>query len=364
MKYLYPLSLLLLLVACQKEEKKVIDRTKTDWAFYQLKGDVKSISLKSNLVDASLQKGKTQHENMSDHDTDLDFNKNGMLVREKQWRDATRPFEETTYNGRENKLLKLQYINNAVGIKTEYLWDKTGKNNTAITRRNTDNSQIDRIEMKYKDGHMIEKITYNAQNNPLDKVTYVYDSKGNLRGENIYLHSEYVQYKTKYDYDNKNRIVAESRYDKDSKPVYTTTYQYKGNNLIKKETTNEKKVVDYSEQFNYDPKGNMISHITFERYDNSNTVDKYIYDALGNKTDWTVLRNDVPAMKASFKYDDKNNLTATHAVDGSGKVIEEKLYKFEYDTQGNWTKKTVNINGKPAFVAERTITYFGEGDEE
>lgn len=360
MKYFYPICLLLFLAGCQKEDEKkeVIDRAKTDWAFYNLNGDVKSISTKSfTVVNAAGGKGKPQHENGTDRDTDLTFNEEGMLIKEKLWKNGIKPYSETTFEGRERITNAVQFINGIPGVKTEYLWDSEG-NNTAITKRNADHTPMSRIEMKYRKGNMIEKITYNAQNNPIDKKTYSYDDKGNKIGEAIYLRSEYVQYKLHYKYNDKNKLIEEAQYDKDGKLLYRTTYVYKGDNLIKTETFNDKGEVEYSEKSNYDKNGNLTAQVIYEKFSNTTTVEKYQYDSFNNKIMVSVSNNDVPVFKISYKYDDKNNVIASNAFDGHGKPRDSRAYTYKYDDKGNWIEKTVAIGGKSSFIVERSIKYF------
>ncbi|AWH86703.1 hypothetical protein HYN59_17025 [Flavobacterium album] len=357
MKYLYPLALLLVLVSCRDEEtKESVDRSKADWPFYKLEGNVKEVSEKSYEIDAAGQKGGTKNEIASSHDNDLTFNEKGMLVSEKLWLNATTPFEEIKYNGRENMLSKVQYINGQIGIKTENSRDKSG-NITGIIRRNADNSQIDRIAMTYEGKKLMEKKTFNNQDNPNDRITYVYDSNGNLKGENLYLGSEYVQVKNLYEYDGQNRKISESRYSKD-KPLYTMTYGYDGKNVTKKETTDGKGVVLNSEKSSYDKKGNLVKRYTIDNSDKSEVMDSYTYDSKGNVTSWTMTRNNAPEMRVVYKYDGHNNATAVKTVNGKGEIIDDRTYTYEYDDKGNWTKKTVTLNNKPFTVVERKITYF------
>lgn len=360
MKYLYSLSILFILASCQKEEKKApIDHAKTDWAFYKLEGNVKSVTTKSWQTNDKLEKLKTMHEDMSAHNGTLTFDESGMLVSEKYYYNDA-PFLETTYKGREKTQQSTQYINNAPGIKTEYGWDKTGKNNTSITRRNADNTQIDRVEMKYQGNNLAQKITYNAQNNPTDKVAYIYDNKGNVIQEDIYMASEYVQYKAIYKYDKKNRKISEARYDKDSKKHFESTYEYEGDNLMKKYTTNKKGELEYSEDYTYDKKGNVLTQTTYENYEKSTTVDTYTYDEKGNKATWNVTKNGKLFMRANFTYDTHGNNTKTEVFDANGTLVDNREYVFEYDTKGNWTKKISKVKGVPQFIAEREISYIEE----
>lgn len=358
MKYLYLITIVLVLASCGEEEKKKpLDMTKTDWQFYKLEGNVKSVSEKSfEIMDAAGQKGGTKHEIASSHDNDLSFNEKGMLVSEKLWLDSTTPFEDIKYSGRENMLSRVQYINGQIGIKTENSRDKSG-NITGIIRLNADNSQIDRIAMTYNGKKLTEKKTFNNQDNPNDRITYLYDDKGNLKGENLYLGSEYVQVKNLYDYDGQNRKVAESRYSKDS-PLYKTTFEYDGKNIVKKETTDAKGIVLNSEKSKYDKKGNLLERYTTDNSDKSEVFDSYKYNDKGNVTSWTVTRNGAPEMQVLYKYDGHNNVTAVKSVNGKGQVIDNRAYAYEYDDNGNWTKKTVVVNDKPFTVVERKITYF------
>ena len=358
MKYLYLLTIALaLLTSCadEKKQEKSIDPAKTDWAFYKLKGNVKSVSEKSFRYLNGM-KGGTGNEIASAHDTDLEFNDNGMLVLEKKW-NAAIPYEETTFNGKNIPIKKTQYMAGVPAIITENLWDASFKENSSITRRNPDNTQIDRIVQTYKGGRMTEKLTYNMQNNPIDKIGYRYDKSGNLTGEDLYLGVNIVKVKNKYEYDSKNRKIAESSYSEE-KLIYKSTYIYSNNNLVKRETIDGKGKVEFIESFVYDGKGNILTHFTHEEPDNSNSEEQFTYDANNNVLTWTIIKKDAPTIKVMYTYDSNNNITATKTSEITGKVIDDRAYKYEYDATGNWTKKTVRLNGQQAFIVERAISYF------
>lgn len=361
MKFVYPLCLVLLVLAsCQDEKKETpLDRTKTDWPHFRLEGNVKTVSEKSfEALDNTWQKGQAMHEIASNHNTDLTFNEKGMLVLEKKWIGEGVPFEETKYNGRENMLSKTQYINGQPGIKTQQDRDKAG-NITGIVRRNGDNSQLDRIAMTYNGKNLTEKKSFNGQDNPNDRIAYIYDKKGNMIIESMYLNTQDVQVRNKYDYDSQNRKISETRYSKD-KMLYKTFYGYDGKNLVKKETTDDTGAIKYREKSKYDNKGNLLEHYTVDSYDQSITMDTYQYDNKGNMTSWTVTRNNKPEMQAVYTYDDHNNRISAKTSNDKGETVDMRAYTYEYDIQGNWIKKTVTLNGKPLVVAERSITYFSE----
>lgn len=350
--------LALLTIACGKEEKEnngVTDREKTDWAFYGLKGNVKSVSEKSYLLTNGLKGASGRENNVRDYD--MHFDENGMLTLKKQYRKDTIPYDEVTFNGKDRMVKKMQFIKGKPGIITEYLWD-AGKNNTSVTRRNPDNSQIDRIEMKYKGKNLIEKTTFNKQNTPIDIITYDYDAKNNLTGENYFLGVQAVQVKNVYEYDADNKKIGEVRYSNGS-VVSKTAIEYDSNGrIISEETTDDKGELEYSEKFLYDAKGNIRSHITFRRVDNIQSEELFEYDARNNKTTVTYAEGSAVKMKTGYTYDENNNITSTKTVDGSGTIADERRYVYEYDTTKNWTKKTIYISNQPKFVEERTVTYY------
>lgn len=357
MKYFYPFIALLILASCQKDEKKTIDHKDTDWAFYKLEGNVKSITTKSWQVNENLEKLKTKHEDQSSRNSDLIFDEDGFLTDEKLYITEA-PLEILKYKGREKKQEIIQYINNVPAIKTSYDWDASGVNNLAITRRNSDNSQIDRVEMEYQKNKLAKKTTFSSQNAPNEKITYIYDSKGSVVEENYYNSTDEVQYKVVYKYDKKSKKISDARYTGDGKKNYETISSYDGDNLIRKFVNNNKGETEFSEDFTYDSKGNVITHLTYENIDKSKTLDKFSYDDKGNRIGWQVYKNDVPFMAGRFTYDSHNNQISVIGIDANNKEVDRREYTYAYDAKGNWTKKTVKINGVPQFVAERTITYF------
>lgn len=357
MRYLYSFSLLFILASCQKDEKKVIDHDKTDWAFYKLNGNVKSITTKSWEVNEKLEKVKTMHEDLSTRNSDLIFDEDGLITNEKTYLTEF-PIEIITYKGREQKQEVVQYIDNQPVIKTSYDWDTTGKNNIAITKRNGDNSQIDRVEIEYHQGYPVKKTTLSAQNIPTEKTTYINDSKGNVLEEDFYLETNSVQYKAIYKYDKKGNVTSDARYSADGKKLYETISAYKGNNMVKRYTVNDKGIIEYSEDFTYDAKGNKTSRINFIKPENSKNTDKFVYDDKGNKVSWQVLKNDILLMTANFAYDSHNNQTLVASTDSNINEVDRREYSYEYDKKGNWTKKTVTVNNKPGYLVERTIIYY------
>src|SRR5438034_7272487 len=67
-----------------------------------------------------------------------------------------------------------------------------------------------------------------------------------------------------------------------------------------------------------------------------------------------------------YKYDDKGNISEMTLVNADGSLVSKEVYKYEFDSVGNWVKMTTSVavveNGKIAFepteVTYRTIFYY------
>lgn len=356
MKYLYSALALFLLVSCGKE-KKPIDYSKSDWESFGLKGHVKSISEKSFSAekDSSGQK-VAMREDFSQYDTEMEFDTGGKLILEKKLLSNGNLFEQTKFNGREQRLEYIQYANGQPTVKTTYKWDKTGKINLEVSRNNVDNTLIERTAIRAEKGFPEEKITYNSQNLVSDRVEYLYDNDTILIGENLYLNKDFIQYRTLIEYKDKKKS-AEIKSDKDGKTLSRINYEYDGDQLVAKTNFNEKNEIDYYEKFSYDEKGNMIIRTTFNPFDGE-MREVFEYDANKNKTSWTVYKGEKIEMRARYTFDKYNNMTSYKFTGANDEYIDGKSYSYAYDSKGNWLKKTTFINGKPKFILERKITYY------
>lgn len=354
MKYLYPALALIFLVSCGKE-KKPINYSKSDWASFDLKGHVKTVSEKSFSID-SLGKKAAMRENFSEHNSDLHFDESGRLVLEKKFISEGSPFEEIKYAGRGHKVEYIQYASGKPAVKTTYSWDKSGRHNTIIARNNPDGTQIEKTEIKLKKGLPVEKISYNLQNIITDRIEYLYDNDTILIGENLYLNKETVQYRNLFEYKDKKR-TSETKSDSNGKMLSSTKYEYDGDKLVSKINYDEKNEIDNYEKFSYDDKGNVVVHSSFSKMDGE-LRDIYEYDANNNKISWTISKGDKHEMRAIYTYDKHNNLTSYKFTGRDDEIIESKEYAYVYDKKGNWIKKTTLIANKPKFVLERKITYY------
>lgn len=355
--YILPAAVMLLLVSCKSDKKETddtsVDPKKTDIYADKLNGKVKSVSEKSfSFADGAkgapaAEPGKT--------DIDLQYDANGMLTAEKKYI-AGNIAQEITYKGRNIPVKLIHYNNGAPSMTTQYSYNKYGSRTSEI-RRTSANIQIDKVEMVYKGKNMVEKNTYNNQNTLIGKVTYDYDKAGNVTEENIYNEMQIVKVQIVYEYDPNGKKTGETGYN-NSKVAYKTSYAYKGDKLMRKITTNEKGQVEYVDAFEYDANGNITKHETSEPGIKKRSVETNAYDKNNNLTSSTITENDKMLSRSVFAYDKNDNVIMAKVADSTGKIIDNRMYTYTYDSKNNWTKKEIKVNNKPAFIVERTVTYY------
>ena len=92
------------------------------------------------------------------------------------------------------------------------------------------------------------------------------------------------------------------------------------------------------------------------------------YDLKGAKTQnqYFPIEGATLTGREVYKYDDKGNISEMTLVNADGSLVSKEVYKYDYDSVGNWVKMIASIavveNGKIAFepseVTYRTIFYY------
>ena len=85
----------------------------------------------------------------------------------------------------------------------------------------------------------------------------------------------------------------------------------------------------------------------------------YKYDVKGNKIESNFYNADGSLDgKVTYKYDEKGNMIEENDYRADGILESKRTYKYEFDTTGNWIKKTFTADGKPKELTERVIEYY------
>ena len=103
--------------------------------------------------------------------------------------------------------------------------------------------------------------------------------------------------------------------------------------------------------------------------DNKRTVlETAEYDLKGSKTrnQYFPVEGATLTGREVYKYDERGNISEMTLVSADGSLVSKEVYKYEYDSVGNWVKMTTSVavveNGKIGFEASemtyRTIFYY------
>src|SRR5437773_5674503 len=92
------------------------------------------------------------------------------------------------------------------------------------------------------------------------------------------------------------------------------------------------------------------------------------YDVKGSKTQnqYFPIAGATLTGREVYKYDDKGNISEMTLVNADGSLVSKEVYKYEFDSVGNWVKMTTSIavvenakiNFEPSEITYRTIFYY------
>src|SRR5215831_493485 len=92
------------------------------------------------------------------------------------------------------------------------------------------------------------------------------------------------------------------------------------------------------------------------------------YDVKGAKTQnqYFPVAGATLTGRETYKYDDKGNISEMTLLNADGSLLSKEIYKYEFDSMGNWVKMTTSvavvenqkIEFEPTEVTYRTIFYY------
>jgi hypothetical protein len=363
------------LILCLLWITPIVSQTKTDRDRAELVGPVKSVE--AYLIDFSM--------------------KNGTIVEGKR-----RPWHSTTYNPEGNISEKVSYDHTgAITAKYIHTYDATGRSigyeeysatldkNLTIPRRH--------VYTLGEEGRRVEYIVFESDESVGTRFLYKYDAKGNLTEEQWYAHTGQLGGKSLYIFDEKGNQTSQTNYHGDGALNWKNISKFDGNGNRTEWLQYQGSTLRYKITSSYDSKGRILDKETFEfngipgsYTSHAPEPGKVVYtydDEKRTKEVATYEVNGTLKGKVVYTYDERGNeigLTMFNG-DGSPKNLEIQFYdnvhkpgsafrgtlsgrslmNIEYDSYGNWTKKTRFIQsekaGQPqAYSAElRVITYYG-----
>lgn len=197
-------------------------------------------------------------------------------------------------------------------------------------------------------GNEIERVFYELMDptSPYARLVHAYDAKGNIIKTTEYNPDGSIFGKTVYTYRTKrNKTVVTSH-------NYDTLAELTG-----------------KEVSTFDAKGNKISDVSY--YDDGSIRHKetYTYDAKGNIAEMGYYDPHGPdTATVIYTCNDRGNVTEEVWYNANGSFRGKTVYTYEYDSAGNWIKRSNfrqvahTKSAKPALKPEgvtcRTITYY------
>jgi hypothetical protein len=235
-----------------------------------------------------------------------------------------------------------------------------------------------------RQGKLIKRNTFNAKAILQTKMVFNYDKLGNNTECLVYHSDGSLASKKVCTFNSKNQLTEAHESDANGKVINKmittndsagyrslTSYQRINGRLVKTLEsvldTNDNNVannyfsdglVELREIRQYDAKGNVVE--TFRLYPllNEETIVRCDYDEHNNKTGEIILKNNLVTTKTIYRYDSKHNLTDAYRYGVLGTLEGHHRYVFEFDSEGNWTKRIDLFNGRPVSVSVRRLEYY------
>lgn len=307
------------------------------------------------------------------------------------------PNHKITFNEDGNKTEEISYdqSNGSITSKTVYAYNKEGR----LKSYESYSSAVDKTlstpqknDYKLDDkGNVLEQVNYQPDGSPGSRFLYKYDAKGNKTEELFYSWNGSRMGKVVNTYDEASHLLTSTSYNEDDSISWknVATYNAKGNQTEWVQYLTG--ILRYRITYNYDDKNRVIEQETFEynkppslrsshapepgkivytyndakrtkqvdTYNEDGSLKNkmiYLMDERGNEVGWrTFNANGSPKYTALHWYDNARLLRTLSGIDSAN---------IEYDSKGNWIKRTRLI--KPPDTSEpeaysteyREITYY------
>ncbi len=221
-----------------------------------------------------------------------------------------------------------------------------------------------------QNGRTVEYVVYELAGAPGSRFTYEYDARGNKVEEDFYSWTGKRTGRIVYTYDEAGRRLTETSYDRDDSVISKVINSYDDDGRPIERTQYQGSVLRYKVLTKHDAKGRPVEQETLEfnappnvYSDHAPVPGKITYaynDSDRTREVSTYTPNGTLKKSETHTSDERGNETAwTNAYDGG-----TLLFRFEFDTYGNWTKKTHLTwaagakEPEPHGVEYREITYF------
>lgn len=219
-----------------------------------------------------------------------------------------------------------------------------------------------RKDYTYDDkGNKIEEKHYSLKNVLISEVKMAYDGNGNMTE---YRFTEIKQddstrpllITVQYKYNEKGDCIESIDLDNgelSSGRIYT--YDDKGS-VVKWQQYNAEKEYQSWGILKYDDNNNLIEDIAYNSDGKEDTYETHKYDDKNRRIETNRYYDGKLLVTEQFEYDDKDNHIGYIRIHDGEKFSGKNI--VEYDDQGNWTRRTIYVDGRPDYIDMQTIEYY------
>jgi YD repeat-containing protein len=241
---------------------------------------------------------------------------------------------------------------------------------------------LSRVESYDTEGRKTSREDFTEDGDRIGKLTFTYDAAGRLVESESYIGSErrgvpVKHYKSVHKYgdggfEDERLDYLDGRLDARTVYTYSTTAKDKRTEMVSYTASGaimSRTVYAYDAQGNqaeivsYGPDGTVREKIvsSFDagnrrtktaHYDGAGTlVREEVFDEKGEVVESTSAESKAPG-KYDSRYDARGNMIETDYYDTNGKLRYKVSVEYEYDGEGNWTKRALS---DCTYLADRTV---------
>ncbi len=217
-----------------------------------------------------------------------------------------------------------------------------------------DNAESGKVEFEYNvEGLLIEEAEYDHQQRPISRITMKYDKAGKMIEKQREARHEgetelYVESNFTYSYDALGRVLKLDGFERgktDVKAAYQYWYENGGLTQIKEKLDEDGAVVErWIDAYSADDHKISYSHSVYTEAEGKEKM-------LAEVTYTYTIHGDIQ----------------TETIKKEGKVVDEVIFRYDYDNHGNWTTKKEfkglgEENRKEVTTIQRWIEYYDQDE--
>ena len=207
---------------------------------------------------------------------------------------------------------------------------------------------------------LIKEIHHKGEDNTvLLTNNYKYDENGDLI-ERSFIDIEKFGAKTLFEWNEDKTVKVGKVMDEKGTvySVYEARYNEAGDVLDDARFNRDGASMTFRVFNQYDKDGNLIRVETYHPVGNNFTIS--IRNSQGQEIEVKKYREGIIASACTYSYDEKGNESdvSCDIYENQVKRVVSSTMKYEYDAQGNWTKKVTYQDDEVTYVIERTYEYY------